>query len=210
MPRPKAILQSVYPYHVTARCLNKEWFNIPLNEVWEIMCRQLCYINWVYKVKIHSFVLMPNHFHLVISTPQSNLDIVMANFMKECSRYINEKTGRINSVYGARHFRSIIKSDHHYRNVYKYVYRNPVEAGLSSSCQNYPFSSLNFLLGQQHAGFSVSYDSVLFFNVDSALEWLNTKPVEEHWQAIANAVKKSEFKVTKNKKLIHELDYKLM
>ncbi|MCB9024791.1 MAG: barstar family protein [Bdellovibrionaceae bacterium] len=73
IPRPKAILQNEFPYHVSARCINKEWFHIPMENVWDIFCRQLTYISWVYDAKVHAFVLKNNHFHLLVSTPRSNL-----------------------------------------------------------------------------------------------------------------------------------------
>lgn len=199
MPRPKSILQSEFPYHVTARCINKEWFKIPLPLVWEIMSRQLNYISFAYHAEIISFVLMPNHFHLLISTPQSNLDKIMANFMKEVSRSINELSGRINQAYGARHFRGIIETDHYFLHAYKYVYRNPVEANLAQNCQTYPFSSLSFLLGYTKALFPVRYDPILFSNIEKTLSWINKKPKIEDWKKIADAMNRSRFRLTRDK-----------
>jgi putative transposase len=212
MPRPKCILQSEFPYHVTARSINKERFQIPLPEVWKIMSRQLCYVTWAYNAKIHSFVLMPNHFHLLISTPNSNLDLIMANFMKECSRYINESSGRINQAYGARHFRGVIDSDHYYFHAYKYVYRNPVEAGLVSECENYMFSSLNFILGGSQATFPTVFDQTLFSDIEKTLKWINQKPLKESWEMVSSALKKSKFRIAKNdmNNKAHRLEFDML
>ncbi len=199
MPRPRSILQPEFPYHVTARCINKEWFKIPLSTVWEIMSSQLHYVSFAFKAEILAFVLMPNHFHMLIRTPNSNLDLIMASFMKEVSRSINELSGRINQAYGARHFRGLIQSEHYFLHAYKYVYRNPVEAGLIINCQTYPYSSLSFLLGHSKALFPVKYDSVLFSNIEATIKWLNTEPKAEDWKKVGDAMGRSKFRLARLK-----------
>jgi len=171
-----------------------------MENVWDIFSRQLTYINWVYSAEIHAFVLMNNHFHLLISTPLANLSIIMANFMKETSRQINQVTGRINQTYGNRHFRSLIGSPHYYLHAYKYIYRNPVAAGLTERCEIYKYSSLSFLVGKTLARFPTLEDDVLFSDVEGTISWLNTKPSDENWHTIGNAMKKSNFQIATDKK----------
>lgn len=197
MPRPKAILQSQFPYHVTGRCINKEWFKLPLDQVWSIMSDHLYYVHSCYNARIHSFVLMNNHFHLMISTPDANLDVIMARFMKECSRHINLYADRINQAYGSRHFRTVIEHDLYFQHVYKYVYRNPVYAGLSNRCEDYPYSSLAFLLGSTRATFPVLEDHTLFHNVEKTLTWLNDSSSKEDWDSVSKALKRSKFKLAR-------------
>lgn len=199
MPRPKAILQSEFPYHVTARCINKEWFSLPLSDVWSVMSDQLFFVHQNYNALIHSFVLMNNHFHLLISTPSANLDTIMARFMKECSRNINDLSGRINQAYGARHYRTVIESDLYFHHVYKYVYFNPVKAGLVDRCENYKYSSLSFLLGQTKATFPVLEDYMLFSDVEKRLKWLNTSALNNDWNSVSRALRKANFKLSVRK-----------
>ncbi len=199
MPRTKAVFQSQYPYHITGRSINKERFQIPLDEVWKIMSIQLTYVNWIFKAQIHSFVLMPNHFHLMLTTPNADLDIIMANFMKETSRQINEYSGRINQAYGARHFRCVIESEHYFLHAYKYIYSNPVHAGISARCEDYQYSSLAFKLGKTKADFPVLEDNLLFPNYVKTLNWLNQKPSDSDWKSISDAMKKSKFKIANSR-----------
>lgn len=44
-----------------------------LQQVWDIFCRHLAYTAYIYDARIHSFVLMNNHFHLLISTPNASI-----------------------------------------------------------------------------------------------------------------------------------------
>lgn len=170
-----------------------------MDQVWEIFSRQLTYITWAYGAKIHSFVLMNNHFHLLISTPEANLPVMMQNFMRETSRYINEEAGRINQTYGARHFRTVISTPHYFQLVYKYVYYNPVAAGIASSCEDYKYSSLNFLLGRSPASFPIIEDESLFLNIDRTLKWLNEHPDESDWKDVGLALDRSDFKLARHK-----------
>lgn len=197
MPRAKSILQSEFPYHVTARCWNKEWFSLPLHEVWDIFSEQLTFMRWGFQAEILAFVLMNNHFHLLIRTPQSNLDKIMAFFMRETTRSINKRIGRINQAFGGPHFRCVIESHHYYMHAYKYVYLNPVKGGLVSRCEDYSFSSLNFLLGGSKASFPMHFDDTLFSDIPGTLNWLNRSVDDKAWDYVHNAMHRKHFKLAK-------------
>ncbi len=154
-------------------------------------------MNWAYGVEIHAFVLMNNHFHLMVSTPKLNLSEAMCFFMREITRSLNRETGRINQAFGGPHFRCIVESPIYYLHCYKYIYYNPVKAGLSESCESYPYSSLHFLLGQSKATFSTAYDDTLFASLKQTLEWLNRPVDDQAWSSVELALAKSKFKLAK-------------
>ena len=74
MPRKKIIRTNEFPYHVTARTNNQEWFKLSLDEVWSIFERVLSKVQLRYSIEIYQFVLMSNHYHLLLSTPEANID----------------------------------------------------------------------------------------------------------------------------------------
>jgi putative transposase len=199
MPRTKIPAQSDFPYHISGRCINKEWFNLPMSTVWSIMSDELRFANYAYGVKIHSFVLMTNHFHLLLSTPEANLSLAMWNFMGKSSRFLTKAGNRINQTYGSRHFRTVVKGYHYFTHAYKYVYANPVKAGLCERAELYPYSTLNGLIGLNRLTIPLEEDTLLFGNVEKTLEWLNKKTDDEDWQKIKTAMKKKEFKIAKDK-----------
>jgi len=199
MPRKIFEKSSEFPYHVTARCINREWFCIPLNEVWGIMEDYLHFIVHSYGVKIHGFVLMNNHFHLLISAPQNNLSEAMNYFMRETSRALSREVGRINQTYGNRYYRSLIKSHHYYLHAYKYLYRNPVEAGLIQKPELYPYSTLPGLLGLQPLRIPLTEDPTLFDSIESTLEWLNLQPDEKDRESIRQALKRGVFEIPRER-----------
>jgi len=199
MPRAKVILQADFPYSVGARCINKEWFGVPMDTVWRIMTDQLFFIHHALNAKIHSFVLMSNHFHLLVSTPEANLSDIMAYFMRETSRSLTAAGGRINQTYGSRYFRTVIGSHHYYLNSYKYVYRNPVEAGLCEKCEDYQYSTLPGLLGHGRLNIPVVADTTLFSDTTQTLTWLNESVTASDWAATGKALKKTHFKLATDK-----------
>lgn len=201
MPRLPFTQNPNTPYHLAARSNNRDWFAIPLSQVWTIFCDYLWFVHHAHKVRIHSFVLMHNHFHLIASFPDGNLSSAMNYLMRETSRVLAFESQRINHVYGARVFRSCLGSNHYFEHAYKYVYRNPVEAGLCQRVEEYPFSTLSGLLGQHRLQVPVEQDALLFDaqNFRSHLEWLNTAPSIEDRNAVGAALRRAQFKLPNGK-----------
>ncbi|KHD89008.1 MAG: hypothetical protein OM95_05990 [Bdellovibrio sp. ArHS] len=161
------------------------------------MSKYLSYASETHKMEIHSFVLMNNHFHLIAQFPENNMAEAMNYFMRETSRVISRKAGRINQTYGGRYFRSAITKNNYLDHVYKYVYRNPVEAGIVESVQDYQFSTLYMKLKSRSSGFPIIEDPrISSTQRHSTLKWLNTAPKASDKEEIRKALKKPEFNLT--------------
>lgn len=197
MARKKYVRSSEFPYHVSVRCINKEWFDIPLDVVWDVMSQQLYFACHAFNLKVHSFVLMSNHFHLLIQTPDANLSEAMGYFLREVSRELSRISGRINRTFADRFHRTLIVDYHHFINVYKYVYRNPVEAKICELAEDYKFSTLSGLIGSQHLAIPMTYDNLLFTPGETQynLAWLNKAPTKANREAIKSALRYSVFKL---------------
>lgn len=152
-------------------------------------------LNHFYGIEILTFLLMPNHFHMIALQSQGNLSEGMQFFMKETSRWITKEAGRINQCYGGRFHRSLISYDHYYLLAYKYVYRNPVAAGLCRKVEEYPYSTLSGLLGLRRLIIPVAEDETLNSDVEGTVHWLNQSPKPEHIKAVKSALRRSEFKL---------------
>jgi putative transposase len=212
MARKLVTLSSEFPYHVTARCINREWFGIPMDDVWSLMEDHLFITQKIYSLSVQMFVLMPNHFHLVLSTPEANISRAMQFFMGKTSKEISRLSGRINQTYGTRHHKTLITRNHYLLNVFKYVYRNPVKAGLSDSVEEYPHSTLHGLLGKTKLVIPLIEDTILFPEVDGILRWLNTTPSDAHLDEIRRALRKPIFALSQNhnQKKPSELEHLLL
>lgn len=201
MPRKNLIKTSSYPYQITNRSNNKEFFYISTDELWEICTSCLYSIQEMYSINIHMFVLMSNHYHLIIDTPKENISEAMRYFHCEVARAVNKKTSRMNHVFGGRYKWCLIDNENYYWNAIKYNFRNPVEAGLSASVESYAYSSLN-------TPSRVRYRLTDFFNnrdkdIQLDLEWLNEKFDLSKSEAIKCGLRRRNFRLpTISKKLV--------
>lgn len=198
MPRKLLIKTSDFPYHVTNRSNNKEFFYLPSPQLWQICLEVLTEVEKQFGCHLHAFVLMSNHYHLLISTPHSNIGDAMKYFHREIARQANREAGRINHFFGGRYKWSVISEEDYYWNSVKYIFRNPVSANLCQRVEEYPYSSYNARVE------SPKWRMVDFFRDDEVLvsldsDWLNESFSEEQAKGIARALRRREFKLSANK-----------
>ena len=157
MPRKSLQRTPVFPYHVTARTNTRESFPVPIDCLWEIIAEEGQYQNMVYGLEIQAFVLMPNHFHMILTVPEFDLGIVMNHFMKSVSSRTNLKSGRSGHLFGGPYHWSLIQNARYFGHALKYVYRNPVRAALCPKVEDYPYSTLHGLVGRAHLPFPIFF-----------------------------------------------------
>ncbi len=107
-----------------------------------------------YPVRIYSYCLMPNHFHLVLSpVTDGALSRFMQWFTATHSRrwHWQRGTGGTGAVYQGRFKAFPVQTDSHFLTVCRYVERNPVRAGLVLRAEAWPWSSSSQRLGGRHA-----------------------------------------------------------
>ncbi len=210
MPRKKFIAVSEFPYHITNRCNNKEWFDVPLPIVWAIFCDQLSDSADRFSVWIHSFVLMSNHFHMMVRTPLENLDRFLRHFLTETARRIKYESSRINHIFGGRSSQTILDSAYSVAYVYKYVYRNPVRAGLASQVEAYRYSSLTQMVEGRYDIPLVEgvdrYWSLIPRSPEEKLRWLNLPTPKEQEILISRGLRGSHFRFSRSNTVRRDLD----
>ncbi len=143
MPRPKTIISSDFPYHIIARSNNKAAFPISLNKCWNIFYKALNQITNEFNFRVHSFVLMNNHYHLIGSTDQTHpLPKIMQWLQLYVTKEINKSSKRINHIFGGPYKASLIKNQNYYYHAHRYVYQNPVRSKITLTPYDYKFSTL--------------------------------------------------------------------
>ncbi len=95
-----------------------------------------------YGVQIHSFVLMTNHVHILITPPGTTST---SSFMQYIGRryvpYMNQKYGKSGSIWEGRYKASLIQAEDYFLATMRYVELNPVRAGMVESPSHYRWSS---------------------------------------------------------------------
>lgn len=146
---------------------------------------------------------MNNHFHLLVLTPKEDIDRIMYFFMKEVTLDIQKSTGRINKIFGGRYKGSMISNYGYLVNVYKYIYRNPIEVGLKDRAELYPYSTL-FHQTQQFARCPFNIQMILpphafdeFEKLDE-LTWINQRFEKHEADSISCGLQKTIFAYEKD------------
>lgn len=81
---------------------------------------------------VHSYVLMPNHFHWLVETPEANLVAGMKWFLGAYSQGFNARHGQRGHVFQGRYKALPVESGggSYFETVSTYIHLNPARAGL--------------------------------------------------------------------------------
>ena len=94
-----------------------------------------------YDIKIHSYCLMTNHYHLLIETPYPNLSQAIKWINVGYVAYYNRKRRRSGHLFQGRFKAVVIDADEYLKHLSRYIHLNPIRAGMVSHCREYPWSS---------------------------------------------------------------------
>ena len=125
MSRPLRIQYPDAYYHVT--CRGNEQREIFRNsEDRKVFFRLLARSLDVFEVRLLSYALMPNHFHLLVCTPKGNLSEFMRHFNISYTGSFNRKYHRSGHLYQGRYKAFLIDSDNYLLEVSRYIHLNPL------------------------------------------------------------------------------------
>jgi len=114
-----------------------------------------------YGILIHSFVLMDNHYHLILETPKGNLLKVMHGLNGGYTGYFNRKYGRNGHLFQGRYKGIIIDKDSYLIPLSRYVHLNPVRARIAERPEQYRWSSYPGYIGRGKEYEWVEYSWIL-------------------------------------------------
>jgi putative transposase len=96
---------------------------------------------------LHSFVVLPNHFHLLVETPQPNLGDGMMVLNGSYARRYNAKFDRVGHVFQTPYRCKPVRTDAHFVEAVRYIANNPVQARLCERAEDWPWSSFRATTG---------------------------------------------------------------
>jgi REP element-mobilizing transposase RayT len=97
--------------------------------------------------RCHAYCLMPNHFHLALETPRTNLGSGMRHLNGSYAQRFNVRWERVGHVFQGRYRSVLVERESHLLEVVRYVVLNPVRAGLCDSPGTWPWSSFRATAG---------------------------------------------------------------
>lgn len=112
-----------------------------------------------------AYVLMTNHFHLTIQTPEPNLSRGMQWLNGVYVNWFNRRYKRSGHLFQGRFDAKLIEKENYFGNVLRYVVLNPVRAKIVSRPEDYRWSSYRATAGLEAAP--------AWLDIASALAWLH-------------------------------------
>ena len=123
-------LRIQYPgafYHVTCRGNERKNIFFDLKDH-RIFLNKLPVSSEIYNVELLAFVLMPNHFHFLVTTPEGNLSDFMRHFNISYTSAFNRRHHRVGHLYQGRYKAFLIDADNYLLEVSRYIHLNPVRS----------------------------------------------------------------------------------
>jgi len=101
----------------------------------------------LYDHEIYAYVLMPNHFHILIQTKKTPIAKVMTSLLTSYSMYFNKKYKRVGTLFQNRFKSKLCDKDSYFLGASRYIHLNPLEAGITDTLESYKWSSYQELYG---------------------------------------------------------------
>lgn len=117
------------------------------------------------------FCLLTTHYHLVVDVDEGRLPPTMKKLNWHYARSVNARREGRGHVVGGRYLSVPVSDTDQLLTVFRYVARNPVEAGLCAQPQDWPWSSYAGSVGLER-GFTFVDSSVVVDELDGRVEQL--------------------------------------
>lgn len=146
-------------YHLNFNYRSTGWFK---DLEWIRHCRTINGLAMTHKIECIAYVMMDTHSHMLIRSLDQQENFFSEEILKTISPEFHEPE-----------FLETIRDSSQFLNAYRYIYRNPVEAGIVDRCEDYPYSTMNALLGRSTQRLIVWDCLNLIQNPGRVLNWIN-------------------------------------
>lgn len=154
-----------------------------------------------YEFNLMYFVIMDNHYHLVVETPNAlaNVSHIFKRINMLYTRYYNKIYGRCGGLYGGRPSIILIEDTRQLMQTFRYIANNPVRAGIVSSPEKYEWSAYS-LMNEFGNGIIESQLSLSRLHINSvkSIGIYNSLVQREYSENIVSKLRKTEFDLLKS------------
>lgn len=97
--------------------------------------------------KLFSYVLLPDHLHLLIELKEGvKLSVIMHNLNSSYTKYFNSKYHRKGHLFRERFKATIVEKEPYLLRLSRYIHLNPKRLNLVSDIKDYPYSSYHLYI----------------------------------------------------------------
>ncbi len=169
MARPLRIQFPGAYYHITCRGIERRniYYDDKDREMFLSFLKESLEI---YQVVLYAFILMPNHFHLLIQTKKANCSEFMRQFNVRYTVWFNHYHKRVGNLYQGRYKAHLVDADSYFLELSRYIHLNIVRVSshhslnykqLLSYLHKYQWSSLAGYFDKKFAKYYIDYKKIL-------------------------------------------------
>ena len=134
-------------YHVTARGNERKPIYRDERDRRRFLER-LCAVAGGYRLVVHAYVLMRNHYHLLVETPAANLSRAMRQLNGVYTQDFNRRYRRAGHLFQGRYKAILVDKDAYLLELSRYIHLNPVRVGEVTRPWDFRWSSAAAFVGK--------------------------------------------------------------
>ncbi|MBU4527070.1 MAG: transposase [Desulfomicrobium sp.] len=117
-------------------------------------------VSEMFNAQIAAYALMANHYHLLLRTPEGNINRIMRHVGGVYTQTFNRRHDHDGQLFRGRYKAILVDEDEYLLGLVRYIHHNPLKAGMVKKLEEYDWSS--------HRG---------YLSDDEAWQWLYREPV---------------------------------
>jgi putative transposase len=169
MARPLRIQFSGAHYHITCRGIERRKIYLDNRDRHRFLTMLADSLE-TYQVLLYAYIMMNNHFHLLVQTKKANCSEFMRHFNIRYTGWFNWRHERSGNLYQGRYHAYLVDADSYLLEVSRYLHLNPVRVKRLKSLSlrerwqkaiDYPWSSLLGYVNEKSVLDFVGYDRLL-------------------------------------------------
>lgn len=95
----------------------------------------------MWDIRVAAYCLMPNHYHMLVQTPEANISRSMRHINGVYTQRYNSRHHCDGQLFRGRYKSILIDTDSYLLQAVRYIHRNPIRAGLTDTLDTYKWSS---------------------------------------------------------------------
>jgi putative transposase len=141
MPRRSRLQAAGVPVHIIQRGNNRQACFFA-DEDYQFFLDHLARLARRFRCALHAYVLMTNHFHLLLSSELAVGPSLLMKFLgQRYVQYVNRTYKRSGSLWEGRFRSSLVQTERYVLGCYRYIEMNPVRADMVKHPIGYRWSS---------------------------------------------------------------------
>ncbi len=161
MPRANRYMLPGYTYHLTHRCVNKEF-------LLRFAKDRTTYRRWLlegvkrHKVVIYGYCITSNHVHIIARVDDTeNVARMMQLAAGQTALAYNRRKERTGAFWSEQYHCTLIENGEHFRRCMSYVDLNMVRSGVVTHPRDWKWCGYHEIIGQRQRNCLLSIDSLL-------------------------------------------------